>query len=327
MKPLGDQTLYEILEVPFDATAGDIEAAYARAKAAYGPDSLVTYSLLSPEDAELLTSRLDEARSTLLDPGARAAYDELLTRPGGPPPSVPPPPRGEGAWATPAPVFAAVRLAPLPVDDDDEEADEAEREERVIPALAPEAPEPRPVAALAPASVPVVPAPEPRAVASVEPPPGPEAAPAPPPVRVVPIRLEREVPVAATVAPPAQTPAPAPPPAAVAAPTPAPRPVAAPPPPHRDLPIPDATVWTGEVLRQVRESRGITIQQISERTKVVRHHIENIEADRHGLLPAAVYLRGILLGIARELRLDGQKVARSYLEHLAAGADTSAQRR
>jgi cytoskeletal protein RodZ len=79
------------------------------------------------------------------------------------------------------------------------------------------------------------------------------------------------------------------------------------------------------VLRQVRESRGITIERISERTKVVRHHIENIEGDRYGLLPAPVYLRGILLGIARELRLDGQKVARSYLEHMAAGAAPGAQ--
>jgi cytoskeletal protein RodZ len=47
---------------------------------------------------------------------------------------------------------------------------------------------------------------------------------------------------------------------------------------------------------------------------VTRHHLENIEADRFGALPAPVYLRGILMSLARELRLDGQKVARSYLE-------------
>jgi cytoskeletal protein RodZ len=73
------------------------------------------------------------------------------------------------------------------------------------------------------------------------------------------------------------------------------------------------------VLRQVREGRGLSIQQIAERTKVTRHHIENIEAERFGALPAPVYLRGILVAIARELRLDGQRVARSYLER-AAGA-------
>jgi cytoskeletal protein RodZ len=83
-------------------------------------------------------------------------------------------------------------------------------------------------------------------------------------------------------------------------------------------PASDATTWTGEVLRQLREARGITLQQLSERTKVTRHHIENIEGDRYGALPAPVYLRGILLSLARELRLDGQKVARSYLERASA---------
>jgi cytoskeletal protein RodZ len=91
-------------------------------------------------------------------------------------------------------------------------------------------------------------------------------------------------------------------------------------PPAPPLPATDATAWSGEVLKQLREARGITLQQLAERTKVTRHHIENIEGDRYGHLPAAVYLRGILLSIARELRLDGQKVARSYLERVAGAA-------
>jgi cytoskeletal protein RodZ len=57
--------------------------------------------------------------------------------------------------------------------------------------------------------------------------------------------------------------------------------------------------------------------QMSERTKVTRHHIENIEMERFDKLPAPVYLRGILMSVARELRLDAQKVARSYLERAA----------
>jgi cytoskeletal protein RodZ len=57
---------------------------------------------------------------------------------------------------------------------------------------------------------------------------------------------------------------------------------------------------------------------VSERTKVTRHHIENIEAERFDQLPVPVYLRGILVAVARELRLDGAKVAKSYMEHAAA---------
>ena len=49
------------------------------------------------------------------------------------------------------------------------------------------------------------------------------------------------------------------------------------------------------------------------------HHLENLEADRYDLLPVPVYLRAYLMAIARELRLDCQKVARSYLDLRDAG--------
>ena len=82
--------------------------------------------------------------------------------------------------------------------------------------------------------------------------------------------------------------------------------------------MPEGSAWTGDALRRVREARGITVPQIAERTKVTRYHVENIEAERFSALPAPVYLRGILLSLARELRLDGQKVARAYLDRAAA---------
>jgi cytoskeletal protein RodZ len=82
--------------------------------------------------------------------------------------------------------------------------------------------------------------------------------------------------------------------------------------------MPDDAAWTGDALRRVREARGLTIAQIADRTKVTRHHVENVEAERFAALPAPVYLRGILLALARELRLDGQKVARAYLDRAAA---------
>jgi curved DNA-binding protein CbpA len=77
---------------------------------------------------------------------------------------------------------------------------------------------------------------------------------------------------------------------------------------------PEGAAWTGELLRQAREARGLTVEQMAERTKVSRIHIEAVEAERFDQLPVAVYLRGIVMCIARELRLDGQKVARSFLE-------------
>jgi hypothetical protein len=102
--------------------------------------------------------------------------------------------------------------------------------------------------------------------------------------------------------PPAQPPPPAAPPPAPSAPI------------QKPFTPPEGAVWTGELLRQAREARGLTVAQMAERTKVSRLHIESVEGDRFDQLPVPVYLRGIVMCIARELRLDGQKVSRSYLE-------------
>jgi hypothetical protein len=118
---------------------------------------------------------------------------------------------------------------------------------------------------------------------------------------------------------------PAPPdvPATVPPPPPAPIPVAAMPeqlpelPARRDgrirLDIPSDAEFNGELLRRVRESYGLSLQQVAERTRITRIHLENVEADRYDRLPATVYLRGILVNLARELRLDPARVSKTYL--------------
>jgi len=114
-------------------------------------------------------------------------------------------------------------------------------------------------------------------------------------------------------------PAPDPPPASPLAP-PAPSP---PPPavePQRPFVPPEGAEWTGELIRRAREARGLSVAQMAERTKLSRLQIESVEAENFGQLPVAAYLRGIVMCIARELRLDGQKVARSYLEKAAGAA-------
>jgi hypothetical protein len=301
VKRLADQTLYEILEIPQDASPAAVEAAVERAKALYGPGSLATYTLMSPDEAAALIARIDEAHSTLLDPEARKRYDaSLAPQAGDVRAAVNGFPGGNGVDAVSgtnvlqgptAPVFTPVPVIPP------------------LPAVAPPRP-PEPEAVVVqsvmvePVVVPsiVVPPPEPPAA-----PPPPHAA--PPPARA-PILLEREVP---------------PPP--VAAPAPALEATPAPPPPAEpEVPMPEGALWTGEALRRVREARGLTVPQIAERTKVTRHHVENIEAERFGALPAPVYLRGILLSLARELRLDGQKVARAYLDRAAASGQMTKPR-
>jgi curved DNA-binding protein CbpA len=77
--------------------------------------------------------------------------------------------------------------------------------------------------------------------------------------------------------------------------------------------IPADAEFNGELLRRVREARSFSLQQVADRTRISKSHLENVEADRYTALPAAVYLRGILMNLARELGLDPLRVSRSYL--------------
>lgn len=295
MKRLTEQTLYEILEIPQDASSPAIEAAVERARALYGPGSLVTYTLVSPDEAALLGSRIDEAKKVLLDPDARCRYDSSLGACEGNVRAAASAPRGavasgsNGASSTNGTAgtngVGPQLFTPVPV----------------IPAVQPPS-EPQPAPVLAPAPEPAPPA-EPRPRIELREPV--VASPPPVPTRA-PIRLDREIaPVAAPAAPAAV------PPQVSAAGASEPG----------DVPMPEGAAWTGQALRRVRETRGITVKQIAERTKVTRHHVENIEGERFSALPAPVYLRGILLAMARELRLDGQKVARAYLDRAAAATE------
>ncbi|MGE6761831.1 helix-turn-helix domain-containing protein [Corallococcus interemptor] len=81
----------------------------------------------------------------------------------------------------------------------------------------------------------------------------------------------------------------------------------------RGVDIPSDAEFNGELLRRVREARGLSIQQLADRTRISVRHLENVEADRYSALPTTVYLRGILMNLARELGLDPLRVSKSYL--------------
>lgn len=80
---------------------------------------------------------------------------------------------------------------------------------------------------------------------------------------------------------------------------------------------PDEPV-SGEALRRVREAHGWTLKDLENRTKIGKWHLENIEREKYGDLLAHVYLRGFLMSVARELKLDPVRVAKSYLEQMKA---------
>ena len=363
MKPVAEQTLYEILEVPPDAPESEIVKAWERAEALYGPGSLTTYTLVSPDEAAALGAKLEEALSVLLDPAERMRYDaRIRTRTAANGAH-----QGEGpsAWGdlqaiTLPPIIPPLQLlksAEPPSEADDvapgtgSESEEPGQDSAGTGEVATEG-KPTDGEALAaaaeeqPASEQARPDEEQaRPVEEQAAPVEEQAAPAadldrgveatlgrpemqdPPPIVLSRVAQEPQ-PI------PLLTPAPVSPPFAALLESPAALAVSplshAPPSdgglrrPADDragkaLVLPEGAPFTGDVLRRAREARGLGVPQICERTKISRHHLENIEADRYDKLPAPVYLRGILMALARELRLDGQKVARSYLELAAAG--------
>jgi len=75
---------------------------------------------------------------------------------------------------------------------------------------------------------------------------------------------------------------------------------------------PENGVFDGDVLRRIRVSLGIELEEIVATTKINEHHLRSIEANRYEVLPPPVYLRGFLRQIAKCLSLDPGAVADSY---------------
>lgn len=345
MKPYTEQSYYELLEVPPSATIEEIRAAYQRAVQLYDVDSVALYPVGDPARVEELRKLLVEAVEILSDPQLRARYDHGL--------GIGSAAGGASALAAIGGVRATVVQATAQAPHRRPEltvtasgAGQHAPIERREPAFAappaggrsamleqqpyppaaatepggaadsghPIAPSPRPNIAgwqpLAPAvaAEPHAAQPQPQAarlIGSADEHLGASAGPttraAPPPRRPLenaPV-LAQESAIADAESALAQVQA------QIAQRGREPRP--------RALEVPADAVFNGELLRHVRKARGMTLQVLADRTRISTRHLENVEADRYDALPATVYLRGILMNIARELGLDPLRVSKGYL--------------
>jgi hypothetical protein len=341
-----EPTLYDVLEVDPASSLDELRAAVERARETFGTESLAVYALVDEDQLGELRARLDEAAEVLLDPARRATYDRSIGRIG-PATLWAEDDDDDEAALPPVEPGPHARAASLEVDDDEvdgeEEEEEASPRQHALALEVTEAPglfgraagkssaQPEALisgdwAAAVPGELAGRPAPD------ASPPPAPEerepATDAVPPEPIA--RAAEEAAPERTGLPPSlglRVKASSEPPAAEPV---VPEPVAAPPPvptmppervadhPSRPrdrqrLEIPSDAEFNGELLRLVRESYGLSLQQVAERTRITRIHLENVEADRYDRLPATVYLRGILVNLARELRLDPARVSKTYL--------------
>lgn len=70
----------------------------------------------------------------------------------------------------------------------------------------------------------------------------------------------------------------------------------------------------GAFYRAIREARGYTLQHVAEKTKINQMYLRFIEENNYRDLPAAVYLRGFLVQMAKFYRVEGvDALAEAYM--------------
>ncbi|HEY5029203.1 MAG TPA: RodZ domain-containing protein [Candidatus Angelobacter sp.] len=68
----------------------------------------------------------------------------------------------------------------------------------------------------------------------------------------------------------------------------------------------------GDRLRREREMRGITLDEITESTKISRRHLEALEGEHFDQLPGGVFNKGFVRAYARFLGLDEDRAVADY---------------
>ena len=103
--------------------------------------------------------------------------------------------------------------------------------------------------------------------------------------------------------------------AAPARPAPKPAPVVL---PVVEIDAPPLTVpeyVNGKVLRELRESRGLSLDQIAALSKIGKRFLTALEEDRHSAVPGRVFARGFLIEFARAIHAPENDLVEKYLRN------------
>jgi cytoskeletal protein RodZ len=89
-----------------------------------------------------------------------------------------------------------------------------------------------------------------------------------------------------------------------------------PPVPANPIRVPETV--NGAVLKTLRESRNLSIEQIAGLSKVGSRFLKALEEDRHETLPGRVFARGFLIEYARAIGASESEIVERYLKHWTA---------
>ena len=79
----------------------------------------------------------------------------------------------------------------------------------------------------------------------------------------------------------------------------------------------------GDTLRQARVSKGVTLREAEQATRINRHHLSALEEEDFAVLPPLIYQRGIVRNYSAYLDLDPGKSLAMFEE--ARGGDSAAE--
>jgi cytoskeleton protein RodZ len=68
----------------------------------------------------------------------------------------------------------------------------------------------------------------------------------------------------------------------------------------------------GQGLREAREARHISIEEIASSTKIVPRYLEALENDHLEIMPGGFFIKGIIRAYAKAIGLDGEEVLAKY---------------
>ncbi len=74
-------------------------------------------------------------------------------------------------------------------------------------------------------------------------------------------------------------------------------------------------VFDGSFLRKVREYKEVTLSHLSQVTRINIFYLKAIEENDFTSLPAPVFVRGFIVQIAKALKLEQERVAKSYMKY------------
>lgn len=68
----------------------------------------------------------------------------------------------------------------------------------------------------------------------------------------------------------------------------------------------------GQTLREAREAKGLTINQVADATRISKTFLQAVEDNDYKKIPGEVFVKGVLRGYGNYLGMDGAKLVEQY---------------